>query len=298
MKNMKKICLSLLLVLTLLLTLIACASSGNGSAARPELGGDSGYQTGDSAGGSNSAVITDRKIIKTVYETVETENYDDAIEALKSKVAALGGYFVSSRYSGGANAENARKASFEIRIPAEKLADFTSEVEGLATVLSYNETANDITLSYIDTASRIEVLETKEKAFLAMAENAKTTSELLEIEKYLSDVQATLASLRAQKQNYDTLVSYSTVHLDLREVLHERATDGTFFSEVGHDFTESLSAIGFFFRSLGVFLLGSSPILILIAAIGVGCFFLVRAVLRKKKAKEEIKEEPKEEIKE
>ncbi|MBQ9735523.1 MAG: DUF4349 domain-containing protein [Clostridia bacterium] len=288
MKNMKKTCLILLLVLTLLCSLISCASSGNGGAARPGVGdSDSFTENGATSG---DALITDRKIIKTVYETVETENYDDAVETLKAKVSALGGYFVSSRYTGGANAENERKASFEIRIPAEKLADFTSEVEGIAVVLSYSETADDVTLSYIDVESRISVLEAKETALLAMVEKATTTAELLEIEKYLSDIQATLASLRAQKQNYDTLVAYSTVHLDVREVLHERATDGSFFSEVGNDFMESLSAIGFFFRGVGVFLLGSSPILLLIAAIGVGVVFLIRAVLRRDKKKNETKQ--------
>lgn len=293
MKNMKRSCFVFLLVLTLLCSLFSCAASADGNGgARPGVG-DSDSFTENGSGSSSDSVVTDRKIIKTVYETVETENYDEAVEALKAKVAALGGYFVTSRYTGGANTENARRASFEIRIPADKLADFTGEIEGIATVLSYSETADDITLSYIDIASRIEVLETKETACLAMLEKAATTSEMLEIEKYLSDIQASLASLRSQKQHYDTLVAYSTVHLEMREVLHERATDGSFFSEVGNDFVESLSAIGRFFRGVGVFLLGSSPILLLIAAIVVGAVFLIRAVYRRR-AKKPSEETPKE----
>ena len=294
MKKLRKSFLAILLILTFLVSFASCDATANDNSVGGATNG--GNAVGDSASGSytengvgstGDAVIEDRKIIKTVYETVETEKYDDAVDAVKSKANALGGYFVSSRYTGGANAENARKASFEIRIPAEKLSDFTSEVEGVATVLTYNETANDVTLSYVDIASRISVLEAKEESLLEMAKSAKTTSELLEIEKYLSDVQATLASLRAQKQSYDTLVAYSTVHLDVREVLHERVTDGSFFSEVGSDFTKSLSAIGLFFRSVGVFLLGSSPILLLLAAVGIGIAFLIRAVLRKDKKKQE-----------
>ena len=196
-------------------------------------------------------------------------------------------YIVSSSYRGeGAANKGARSATFELRIPAEKLSAFTDKVGTLATVLHHNETANDVTMAYIDIESRITVLEAEETALLDIMKGAGTTAELLQIREALTDVQGELASLRAQKKNYDTLVAYSTVHLSVEEVRTERAvSDGSFFSEVGASFVESLGAVGAFFRGVGVFLLGNSPVLLLLAAVAVGVFFAARAVARKKSKK-------------
>lgn len=295
----KKLLLTLLVCLSLLLSFVGCESNNdyageapNGSEIYDKDYGTEGGDTGD------SVIPTDRKIITTVNERVETENYDTLIENLKAAVAEMGGYFVSSNYSGnGVESQRARYASFEIRIPAEKLTAFTGKVGELGTVLSYTEKADDITLSYVDTESRIAVLETEEAALAALLLKAGNTEEYLQINEQLYKVRGELASLRDQKKTYDTLVTYSTVHLAVNEVENARSADRSFFSEVGDGFKASLSGIGRFFRGFAIFLLGSSPVLLLIAAIGVGVFFLVRAVVRRSSGKSPRKEAPKNEEK-
>lgn len=291
-KTTSKYLLTFLLLLSIVFSLVACSGEGgNAMDAKPGAPGaefGNGYLTdgvGDKV--TDATPATDRKIITTVRESVETEQYDALIPALKNEVAALGGYIVSSSYRGeGAANKGARSATFELRIPAEKLSAFTDKVGTLATVLHHNETANDVTMAYIDIESRITVLEAEETALLDIMKGAATTAELLQIREALTDVQGELASLRAQKKNYDTLVAYSTVHLSVEEVRTERAvSDGSFFSEVGASFVESLGAVGAFFRGVGVFLLGNSPVLLLLAAVAVGVFFAARAVARKKSKK-------------
>jgi hypothetical protein len=286
--------LTLILSVAILCSFVGCGSVADYEA--PDKNGgvlvedDYGMEEGGSTG---SSVVSDRKIITTVNERVETEAYDALIEGLKTAVSEAGGYFVSSSYSGsGVETEKTRKATFEIRIPAEGLSAFTGRLGTLGTVLSYKETANDVTLAYVDLESRIAVLEAEEAALLAILAGATNTTEIVEIRKSLTNTQSDLASLRAQKKTYDTLVAYSTVRLSVSEVAHARSADGTFFSEVGDDFMESLSAIGGFFRGLFVFLLGSSPILILLGAVGVGAFFIARAVLRARSEKRKTQTKP------
>lgn len=275
----KKLLLTLLVCLSLLLSLAGCAGKDYAGSENEIVNDAYGTEEGDKG---DTVLPAERKIITTVNERVETENYDTLIESLKAAVAEMGGYFVSSNYSGGGvEADRARYASFEIRIPAERLSEFTGKVGELGTVLNYTEKADDVTLAYIDIESRIKVLETEETALLAILEDAASTADLLEIRKSLSDTQAELASLRAQKKTYDTLVTYSTVHLTVNEVENARSADRSFFSEVGDGFRASLLGIGRFFRSFAIFLLGSSPVLLLIAAVGVGVFFLVRLLVRR-----------------
>lgn len=292
---MKKTTVFLSLLLILCLIFSGCSSqdknADNGTGGAPSVGGAEGDYSTDSAG--STQVLTDRKIITTVYESLETAQYDAFLAALKEEVAARGGYFVHAKYSGnGIETTQNRRADFEIRIPAASLSAFTEKVGTLAAVLSHTEEADDITLSYIDVESRISVLEAEEKALLGILETAQKTEDVLAIRESLTDVQGQLASLRAQKQTYDTLIAYSTVHIDVSEVKTERAgSDGSFFSEVGKTFSESLSAIGAFFSGLGVFLLGNSPIILLVAALAVGIFFLVRYFHRRGKERIENKKE-------
>ncbi len=287
-KTTSKHLLTFLLLLSIVFSLVACSSEGGNAAdarpGAPEAEFGNGYLTDDAGDKVTGTAPTDRKIITTVRESVETEQYDAFIPALKNEVAAQGGYIVSSSYRGeGAANKGNRSASFELRIPAEKLTAFTDKVGTLATVLHHNESANDITMAYIDIESRITVLEAEETALLDIMKGATTTAELLQIREALTDVQGELASLRAQKKNYDTLVAYSTVHLSVEEVVAERAvSDGSFFSEVGASFSDSLGAVGTFFRGAGVFLLGNSPVLLLLAAVAVGVFFIARVIARAK----------------
>lgn len=287
---MKKRFLSLFLLLVLTLSLFACGSKGyvaDDNSASGMDKGEMGYGSSEGGATMDTAVPIDRKIIKTVNESVETETYDAFIKALEAAVTEMDGYFVSSRYTGdGVESKRNRQASFEIRIPAEKLSDFTGKVGALATVLNYYENANDVTQAYVDVESRIAVLEAEETALLAILADARNTSAVIEVRKSLSETQANLASLRAQKKNYDTLVAYSTVHLNVSEVEVARAGDTGFFSEVGNTFRSSLSAIGRFFRTLGVFLLGASPILLLVAAVAVAVLLTVRVILRRNAKKE------------
>lgn len=296
MKMTKRSLLALILLLVLCFSLIACSgpSYNYGGDMTPDegapgagngYGGGLGSDTSDTEGTLDGAV-TDRKIIKTVDEYIETQEYDAFVEKLKAAVEKTGGYFVSSNYRGnGVEDGSSRNAYFEIRIPAEKLSAFTSDIGALGTVVSYRETASDVTLSYVDIESRIIVLEAEEVALLAILANASTTSDILAVRSSLSDTQGQLASLRAQKKSYDTLVAYSTVYLNVDEVVHERNDDGSFFAEVGNEFMASLSGVGRFFRSLAVFILGSSPVLVLLALIGVCGFFIVRALFRRESKK-------------
>lgn len=287
--GMKKRIFSLLvLVLALVLLLGSCGMENGGytsdSAPAPDYGNGGATST--------DTVISDtRKIIKTVNESVETEHYDDLITGLKAAVDETGGYFANSRYTGGGTEDiGTRTAHFEIRIPAERLADFTGKLGTLGTVTEYYETANDVTMSYLDIESRISVLEAEETALTAMLADAKTTSEMLAIRESLSRVQSDLASLRAQKMSYDTLVAYSTVHLSVEEVAAEHPADESFFGEVGTIFGASLSAVGAFFRGIGIIILGGAPLWILFLGIALGTFFLIRFFIRRTSGKTEKKD--------
>ncbi len=270
-------------VMTMLIasSLLACAHADNAGR------GDGGYTGGDgydaSADSSFDIYVTDRKIIKTVTESVQTDKYDDFMASLSEAVSSAGGYIASKQEHGESyyNSESLRYTYAVIRIPAEALDAFTAKVDTLAVVTSYNESIQDVTTDYVDVESRIAVLSAEESALLDMLEKATTVETALDIRKRLLEVQSDLASLRAQKESYDDRIAYSTVSLRISEVRRAAETNPGFFDEVGGNFSDSLYNIGQGFRSFGVWLLGDF-LYILFALVGIAvAAFVVKCVYTK-----------------
>ncbi len=290
-KKITKILASALALLALLTLCVSCTSK-DGYA--PGMGGadigdyeEINKENSFTGGTTDSGDVLDesRKIIKTVNESVQTEDYEGFLDQMNATVGALGGYVTSANYRGDTyyNRESLRYANVTVRIPAEKLSEFTERIEGISVVTSYTESVDDVTAAYVDVESRIAVLTAEEAALLEMLSAAETVSTALEIRTRLSAVQGDLASLKAQKNTYDTLVAYSTVHLNVSEVRRAESTDPTFFEEVGYNFSDSLDSIGQGLRAFAVWLLGDIIYIVIVAGLLAGAFFAGRYLLRRRR---------------
>ena len=294
---MKKTLKTLIIALTLLLVMlsvVSCSSVSGGFADSGMGGADKNENSMVGSGGvSGSTEVLDpnRKIIKTVRESVETEKYDDFIKNIRESVAGLGGYISSANQSGDSyyGEENYRNSYFTIRIPAEKLDEFTSKIASAAVVTSYSEGMNDVTGAYVDIESRIAVLRAEETALLQMLTEASNVSTTLEIRKRLLEVQSDLASFEAQKNTYDSLIAYSTVYLNVYEVRRAEAVNPGFFEEVGGVFNDSLYEIGVGLRDFAVWFLGNIIYIVIFAGAvtgGVLLYINIRKKTRSKKGTE------------
>ena len=290
---MKRICKTIVLSLILavaLLTAPSCARAYENAADGDIGGADNGYTGGAPEKGESLVdenLETNRKIIKNVNESVQTDKYDDFLSHLSEAVTNAGGYISSANYSGDNyfNEENLRRANLTVRIPADNLSVFTEKVDSIAVVTYYNESIVDVTNAYVDAESRIAVLEAEETALLDILKTSTTTSDALSVRTRLLDVQADLASLRAQKNSLDDRIAYSTVTINVSEVRRAVEQNPGFFAEVGGKFLDSLDDIGQGLRDLAVWFLGNILYLVLVAVLCVCGFVLVRVAIRKRKAR-------------
>lgn len=185
-----------------------------------------------------------------------------------------------------------RWAELTIRIPAEKLDQFTETVKDNANVTSATETADDITLSYVAVESRVKALETEQTRLLELLSGAENMTEILQIEERLTNVRTELEEVTSQLRVYDNQVSYGTVYLTLREVKEytEEEPEG-FFARIGRGLTESIKDIGNGFVEVVIFLIVASPYLVLIALAVFVAVQISKRYNKKKTAKKEKKEE-------
>lgn len=240
-----------------------------------------------------TAPLAERKVIRTMRITAETKNFDDAAASFETLCASLGGYVESSSRSGGSlrydSSRSARSANYTFRIPAENLDAFRLGIDGDINIVSESTNVNDITDQYYDVDTRISTLKTEEERLLAMLEKATELEYLITLEKRLSEVRYEIESYTGTIRRYDSQVSYSTVHLNLEEVIEytEPIEEPTSFGDrIVMAFNESWEEFYNNCCDLAVVLVYCVPTLLVIAAVGgITAGITISAVNRSKRKK-------------
>lgn len=246
-------------------------------------------EPGAGAGNTDVTVDTDRKLIKTVNLSVETKEFEQAVAALETQIRQLGGYiekletYNGSRYSSG---RSTRYSNMTVRIPRENLNIFLETVSGVCNVVRRNDTLNDVTLSYVDIESRRNALRTEQERLLSFLEKAKTVEEIIALEERLSDVRYQLESMEARLRTIDNQVDFSTVHLDISEVMElTPVKEQTVWERLVDGFRGSLGDVGDGFVDFVVWFVVNIPYFVIWAAVIAVAVVIIRKAHRRKKEK-------------
>ncbi len=287
--------IALLAVLTVLAGMAAGCAAETDSAGEiaysnknTSLAESSGSSQVDSGSGTESITPEGQKLIRTWYISAETEDMDPLLTDIEQQVAALGGYVESRRIYNGSSysgTKRYRSATLTVRIPAELLNQFVTSVSDASNITSSKETAEDVTLSYVATESRIKALETEQTRLLELLAQAESMDDLLLIESRLTEVRTELEEVTSQLRLYDNLVDYGTVNLELSEVREYTVVEEpeNIWQRMGQGFVENLKGLGSGLTEFAVFIVSSLPYLLLIAAVITAVTLLIRRSVRKKK---------------
>lgn len=258
--------LALVLCLALLFTGCAKASTKgeamNDAAANPEVGNGI-YNEGEKTE-NVTGIEENRKLIRTITMEAETADLDKILADLDAQLATLGG-FVQNKSVQNGRGGSSRHATLTLRIPADKVDLFVDHVEGATNILSSNETAEDVTLKYAATESRIKALETKEARLLELMTQAKDLQDLLTLENQLATVRQELETVKSQLKLYDSLIDYGTIKLTVWEVqtytVVEEEEAPTAWQRIGNGFVTSVKGVWHILTEVFIFLVVALPYL-------------------------------------
>ena len=291
---------AVLLTLCLLLSLSACGGANKNTAVRYEeaaaeapmmMQSDNAAALTGSGETGSTALPENRKWIITVDMSVETEDLDGLQEKLDEKIAALDGYVEDQSIYNGSNyaSRRYRNANLTVRVPAEKVDQFTEDVAGIANVVSNNLRREDITLTYVSTESRVKALQTEEARLLELMAQAETMADLLEIEARLTDVRYELEDYASRLRTYDNQIDYATIYLFIEEVQeYTPVEDPTLWERISGGFKDSLEGLGESLEDLLVFVIVAFPFLLVYGSIAAVIIVLVRKVRKRRKAKKNL----------
>lgn len=234
---------------------------------------------------SKPSVADNRKLIRTLSLSVETENYDELMAQLQQRVSLIGGYIenmeASTRYS-----SSSRYANMTIRVPADKLDEFAGQVSEISNVVYRTESNRDITTSYVDTQSRRDALATEQDRLLELLEQAGSLDEILQIESRLTEVRYELQSIESQLRTYDNQIDYATISLDVQEVkIYTDTEEKGFWEELGEGFVDSMKGVWNVIKSVFSFLIIALPYLLLVGVVGLAVLIPILLSGKKRRAR-------------
>lgn len=247
-------------------------------------GADSSADSGN--GESTTAAVKNdsQKIIKKYYYDYETEKVDDAYAYLKNQIQKYQGYISESEISG----TGYRTLRMTARIPADVSDDFVSTMGSLGTVVSQSESAEDVTLQYADTESRITSLKTEQERLNELLEKADNLENIIALEDRLTEVRYQLENYQSQKNLYDALIAYSTISITLEEVNYTVAIDdSTFLSRISTGLENSFREIRNGFVNFLVAFIVALPYLVIWAVVLVIMIWIIRKMIKRRGVKKQ-----------
>ncbi|VAZ84661.1 DUF4349 domain-containing protein [Mycobacterium persicum] len=157
-----------------------------------------------------------RDIVTTGSLQMVVADPSQLADRLVSAVTDAGGRVDSrSERSGTSSRSGSPVVNLVVRIPADKLDAVLADVKKLGSVTSMSINHADVTSQRVDLDARIEALQTSVNRLLELMRRADNTADLLAAESSLTQRQAELDSLRAQRATLGDQISYATINVNI-----------------------------------------------------------------------------------
>lgn len=251
----------------LLFVLAACSGSGaDGSGGTAEMSSDgAAVESFDGAADSGAAAlgegtagaagaVVDREIITTGHATVVAEDPAASATQLARLVAEAGGR-VEQRNETASTDDEPGSASLTLRVPSDRMTSAVEALGDLGEVTDVRTDTVDVTGQAQDLDARVMALTASTDRLRGLMAEAGSTEDLLQVEQELSQRQADLDSLTAQRQRLADEVSMSTLTVDIvAEPVAAAESRGGFFGGLASGWAALVTTLQTVVLVLGVLL--------------------------------------------
>jgi hypothetical protein len=282
-------------------SLLALAVAGCGRAAAPEPAMDVAYEApagvefvevekeievAESGAGVGEYAAIERLIVRDASLSLVVPDTEAALDEINGLVDELGGYVVeSSTYQ----YQEGLRASVRFRVPAEDLDVALDRIRALASeVRSQDISGKDVTEEYVDRKSSLRHLEATEARLLEFLEEAEDTESALAVYEQLREVQAQIEQVKGRIQYLEQSAAMATVSLDIiPDELAQPIQVGGWHPEgtLRNAFESLVRVLQFLVDAAIVIVVLVIPVLAAIAVPVVGLILLVRAIVRRRRAR-------------
>ncbi len=238
---------------------------------------------------NNGASITDasleRKIVKNVYLEMDTEEIENTFNSIHQYVTSLGGYIeysnigdvVYNYYDRTQSTEQMRYATINARVPSDKLESTIGYVETVGEIRTRTLNTQDRSDYYYDVENQVENLKVRETRLRDLMNDAEDISDVIEVERELARVRNEIDSLTRDLSYIDKEVDYSTLNMQIREVLTSTKINPekrNIFTEAKEGLIKNVNRLLNFLQNAVIWFVSYLPIALVLAA-GLGLLYWI-----------------------
>ncbi|NJN78174.1 MAG: DUF4349 domain-containing protein, partial [Saprospiraceae bacterium] len=174
----------------------------------------------------------DRKLIKNGRIGFQTDDLEKTYKAILKHVEQYNAYVSSDENH---NNYGQLRHEISVRIPSKNFDTFVAAVEKGVKEFDYREIqTQDVTAEYLDVEARIKAKKEMENRYLAILQQAKTVTEMLEIERQLGEVRGEIESMEGRLRLLKNQVSFSTLNISFyKEIPYQ---GDSFWTRLGDSF--------------------------------------------------------------
>ncbi len=282
---MKKL-LSIFLIMAFIFLAVGCSSIVNKSS--EEVAGD--YEiTEDSKGIADENIVPKAdnnfamdKIIRNGSINLFTDDYQKTVAKITSYVTGIGGFIQSSNdgYMDESDLKLGSSGFMVVRVPSLKFMDSMEEIKSYGRPVGSSTNSENITSTYKDIESELKSFKIEEERLLSYLSKAEKIEDMLTIEKELTRVRTEINSRVSILNNYDKLVAFSTITINLTESKSATGNIDSPFSDFGlkisSGFAASINLLLNIMAGIILVLVRLLPFLIIVGIVLVGLRFIVK----------------------
>jgi hypothetical protein len=238
-----------------------------------------------------------RKIIKNGNVSLKAADVQTKMQEITALVGNSGGYVESSyvdnivqpiSMEANQNAKAAVEtttmiANMTIKVPAEKFESSFQTIIGMGKLVNQSSNSNDITSQYKDIEARVVNLKVQEKHLQEIMTKATNVEDTLKVEVELNRVRTEIDIMTGNLKNWDQLVEYSTLYINMTEVKEaelKKVDMPGVLQNAKDGFISTINTIRYGMEKLFVFLVSAVPYILIV---GVALLLTVFWIKKKKK---------------
>lgn len=163
------------------------------------------------------------KIIKVGYMKFEVGDLNNTKQKIDSLLKVYKGYYENENFT---NSGYMITYSLTLRIPNADFEPFVKHLEkGVGHLQSKNINAQDVTEEYVDVNIRLENNLAYLRRYKEILKSARSVKEILEVEEKIRVIEEEIDSKKGRIKYLDNQVSYSTLNLELNEIITSKVTN-------------------------------------------------------------------------
>jgi hypothetical protein len=249
---------------------------------------DSTSANGNTAG---SAPGADRLVIQNADLTIVVKDPQAKMQAIDTMATSMGGFVVSSNMSESVAPDGTKipQGSIVVRVPVAKLDEALKQIKSDALdVQNENRSGQDVTKEYTDLQSQLNNLNATEQQLTLIMQKADKTEDVLAVFTQLTQIRGQIDVIKGQMQYYEQSAALSAVSVNLVAQQSTQPIRVAGWEPQGQA-RDAVQALVNFFQGFVNFLIWLVlliiPALVIVVLPIYLVFLLVRAIIRRRKAR-------------